>query len=92
MQHDCALRIAGRGRLASFSVEYKTGDQSLFVLNHLQKRAEVDMSIRHFQRQYEQLSQFERGRIISMMEAGWPARQEDRQLDRSDCVVRRCWN
>ncbi|GFV92590.1 hypothetical protein TNCV_1374411 [Trichonephila clavipes] len=25
MQRDCALRIAGRGRLTSFSVEYKTG-------------------------------------------------------------------
>ncbi|GFS58259.1 transposable element Tcb2 transposase [Trichonephila clavipes] len=30
MQSDCALRIAGRGRLTSFSVEYKTGNQSLF--------------------------------------------------------------
>ncbi|GFW80895.1 transposable element Tcb2 transposase [Trichonephila clavipes] len=30
MQRDCALRIAGRGRLMSFSVEYKTGNQSLF--------------------------------------------------------------
>ncbi|GFX89331.1 HTH_Tnp_Tc3_2 domain-containing protein [Trichonephila clavipes] len=30
MQRDCALRIAGKGRLASFSVEYKTGNQSLF--------------------------------------------------------------
>ncbi|GFW54719.1 HTH_Tnp_Tc3_2 domain-containing protein [Trichonephila clavipes] len=25
MQRDCALRMAGRGRLTSFSVEYKTG-------------------------------------------------------------------
>ncbi|GFX45362.1 transposable element Tcb2 transposase [Trichonephila clavipes] len=30
MQHDCALRIASRGRLTSFSVEYKTGNQGLF--------------------------------------------------------------
>ncbi|GFW21424.1 hypothetical protein TNCV_1532481 [Trichonephila clavipes] len=30
MQRNCALRIAGRGRLTSFSVEYKTGNQSLF--------------------------------------------------------------
>ncbi|GFV07698.1 HTH_Tnp_Tc3_2 domain-containing protein [Trichonephila clavipes] len=30
MQRDCALRIAGRGRLTSFSVEYETGNQSLF--------------------------------------------------------------
>ncbi|GFT11960.1 hypothetical protein TNCV_725671 [Trichonephila clavipes] len=27
MQRDCALRIAGRGRLTSFSVEYKTCNQ-----------------------------------------------------------------
>ncbi|GFW67695.1 HTH_Tnp_Tc3_2 domain-containing protein [Trichonephila clavipes] len=30
MQRDCALRIFSRGRLTSFSVEYKTGNQSLF--------------------------------------------------------------
>ncbi|GFU89002.1 HTH_Tnp_Tc3_2 domain-containing protein [Trichonephila clavipes] len=30
MQCDCAFRIAGRGHLTSFSVEYKTGNQSLF--------------------------------------------------------------
>ncbi|GFT68879.1 HTH_Tnp_Tc3_2 domain-containing protein [Trichonephila clavipes] len=30
MQRYCALRIAGRGRSTSFSVEYKTGNQSLF--------------------------------------------------------------
>ncbi|GFX54893.1 transposable element Tcb2 transposase [Trichonephila clavipes] len=27
-----------------------------------------------------------------MMEAEWPARRVARQLGRSDCVVRRCWN
>ncbi|GFX47681.1 uncharacterized protein TNCV_699351 [Trichonephila clavipes] len=45
-----------------------------------------------FRRQYEQLSQFERGRIIGMMEAGWSARRVTRQLGLSDCVVRRCWD
>ncbi|GFT70561.1 transposable element Tcb2 transposase [Trichonephila clavipes] len=40
-----------------------------------------------FRRQYEQLSQLERGRIIGMREAGWSARQTPRQLGRSDCVV-----
>ncbi|GFU82993.1 transposable element Tcb2 transposase [Trichonephila clavipes] len=30
MQCDCALRIAGRWRLTSLSVEYKAGNQSLF--------------------------------------------------------------
>ncbi|PRD28299.1 UNVERIFIED_CONTAM: hypothetical protein NCL1_32776 [Trichonephila clavipes] len=56
------------------------------------ERAEVDMQLRHFRSQYEQLSQFERGRIIGMMEAGWSARRVARQLGRSDCVVKRCWD
>ncbi|GFV70336.1 transposable element Tcb2 transposase [Trichonephila clavipes] len=51
-------------------------------------RAEVDMPLRRFRRQYEQLSQFEGGRIIGMMEA----RRVARQLGCSDCVVRRCWD
>ncbi|GFX08354.1 transposable element Tcb2 transposase [Trichonephila clavipes] len=50
------------------------------------------MPLRHFRRQYEQLSQFERGRIIGMMEDGWSARRVARQLGCSDCVVRRCWD
>ncbi|GFV21021.1 uncharacterized protein TNCV_2280641 [Trichonephila clavipes] len=50
------------------------------------------MALRRFRRQYEQLSQFERGRIIDMMEAGWSTRRAAHQLDRSACVVRRCWD
>ncbi|GFW34072.1 transposable element Tcb2 transposase [Trichonephila clavipes] len=50
------------------------------------------MPLRRFQRQHEQWSQFERGRIIGMMEGGWSARRVARQLGRSDCVVRRCWD
>ncbi|GFT40598.1 transposable element Tcb2 transposase [Trichonephila clavipes] len=50
------------------------------------------MSLRRFRRKYEQLSQFERGRIIVMIEVGWSARQVARQVGRSDCVVRRCLN
>ncbi|GFV95377.1 transposable element Tcb2 transposase [Trichonephila clavipes] len=46
------------------------------------------MPLRRFQRQFEQLTQFERGRIIDMMEA----RRVARQLGHSDCVVRRCWD
>ncbi|GFW61492.1 uncharacterized protein TNCV_347401 [Trichonephila clavipes] len=49
------------------------------------------MPLRHFRRQYEQLLQFERGRIIDMMDAEWSARRVAGQLGRSDCVVRRCW-
>ncbi|GFX44055.1 transposable element Tcb2 transposase [Trichonephila clavipes] len=50
------------------------------------------MPLRRFRRQYEQLSQFERGRIIGMMEAGWSARRVARQLGHSDCVVMKCWD
>ncbi|GFT23172.1 transposable element Tcb2 transposase [Trichonephila clavipes] len=45
------------------------------------------MPLRRFRRQYEQLSQFERGIIIGLMEDGWSARRSARQLGRSDCVV-----
>ncbi|GFV77702.1 transposable element Tcb2 transposase [Trichonephila clavipes] len=41
------------------------------------------MQLRRFRKQYEQLSQFERGRIIGMMEAGWSARQVACQLEMS---------
>ncbi|GFS61747.1 uncharacterized protein TNCV_2169671 [Trichonephila clavipes] len=50
------------------------------------------MSLRRFRRQYEQMSQFERGRMIGMMEARWSARRVARQLGRSDSVVKRCWD
>ncbi|GFU62262.1 hypothetical protein TNCV_4859731 [Trichonephila clavipes] len=40
MQRDCALRIAGRGRLTSFSV-YKTGNQSLFECTELFTKEEL---------------------------------------------------
>ncbi|GFT04707.1 uncharacterized protein TNCV_334561 [Trichonephila clavipes] len=50
------------------------------------------MPLRQFRRQYEQMSQSERGKIIGMMEAEWTARRVARQLGRSDCVVRRCWD
>ncbi|GFS63111.1 hypothetical protein TNCV_3743491 [Trichonephila clavipes] len=38
------------------------------------------MPLRRFRRQYEQLSQFQRRRIISLMEAGWSAGRVSRQL------------
>ncbi|GFV78238.1 HTH_Tnp_Tc3_2 domain-containing protein [Trichonephila clavipes] len=46
------------------------------------------MPLRHFRKQDKQLLQFERGRIIGTMEAGWSARRVARQLGGSDCVVR----
>ncbi|GFW36928.1 transposable element Tcb2 transposase [Trichonephila clavipes] len=47
------------------------------------------MPLCRFRRQYEQLSQFERGRIIGMMETGRSARRIARQLSRSDCFTSR---
>ncbi|GFW25539.1 transposable element Tcb1 transposase [Trichonephila clavipes] len=50
------------------------------------------MPLRRYRRQYEQLLQFDKGRIIGMMEAAWSAGQVARQLGRSYCVVKRCWD
>ncbi|GFX94529.1 transposable element Tcb2 transposase [Trichonephila clavipes] len=36
--------------------------------------------------------QFERGKSIGMVEAGWSARRVARQLGHSDYVERRCWD
>ncbi|GFV05873.1 transposable element Tcb2 transposase [Trichonephila clavipes] len=47
------------------------------------------MPLRRFRRQYEQLSQFETGRIISMMKVGCSTRRVARQLGPSDCVTSR---
>ncbi|GFT98542.1 transposable element Tcb2 transposase [Trichonephila clavipes] len=50
------------------------------------------MPLRRFREQYERLSQFEKGRNIGRMEAGWSARRIASQLGHSDCVVWRCWD
>ncbi|GFV82152.1 uncharacterized protein TNCV_2790501 [Trichonephila clavipes] len=47
------------------------------------------MPLRPFRKQHEKLSQFERGRIIGMMGAGWSARRVARHLGRFDCVSSR---
>ncbi|GFU62238.1 HTH_Tnp_Tc3_2 domain-containing protein [Trichonephila clavipes] len=49
------------------------------------------MPLRRNRRQYEQLTDFDRGRIISLREAGWSNRRIGRHLGRSDMVVARCW-
>ncbi|GFV46617.1 transposable element Tcb2 transposase [Trichonephila clavipes] len=50
------------------------------------------MPLHCFRRQYEQLAQFDRGRIIGMIVARWSARQVACQLGHSDWAVRRCWD
>ncbi|GFU73393.1 HTH_38 domain-containing protein [Trichonephila clavipes] len=49
------------------------------------------MPLRRNRRQYEQLTVFDRGRIIGLREAGWSNRRIGRHLGRSDMVVARCW-
>ncbi|GFT80454.1 hypothetical protein TNCV_5122041 [Trichonephila clavipes] len=49
------------------------------------------MPLRRNRRQYEQLTDFDRGRIIGLREAGWSNRRIGRTLGRSDMVVARCW-
>ncbi|GFX43360.1 transposable element Tcb1 transposase [Trichonephila clavipes] len=49
------------------------------------------MPLRRNRRQYEQLTDFDRGRIISLREAGWSNRRIGRHLGRSDMVLARCW-
>ncbi|GFX43400.1 transposable element Tcb2 transposase [Trichonephila clavipes] len=91
MQRDCTLRIASRGRLTSFSVAYKKGNHSLFECAESFTKQELRKTY-HYAVFEDNMSQFERGRIISMIEAGWSARLVARQLGRSDCVVRRRWD
>ncbi|GFX55856.1 uncharacterized protein TNCV_1427181 [Trichonephila clavipes] len=48
------------------------------------------MPLRLNRRQYEQLTDFDRGRIIGLREAGWSNRRIGRHLGRA-IVVARCW-
>ncbi|GFT76895.1 transposable element Tcb1 transposase [Trichonephila clavipes] len=49
------------------------------------------MPLRRNRRQYEQLTDFDRGRIIGLREAGWSNRRIGRHLGRNDMVNARCW-
>ncbi|GFU44039.1 hypothetical protein TNCV_4963511 [Trichonephila clavipes] len=62
----------------------RTKEYSLPQLQVYKGRVEVDMPLRRFRTQYEQL--FERGRITDMTEAGWSARRVARQLGCSGFV------
>ncbi|GFT89358.1 transposable element Tcb1 transposase [Trichonephila clavipes] len=49
------------------------------------------MPRKHARRHFTQLSEFERGLIIRIKIARWSTRRVARQLDRSECAVRNCW-
>ncbi|GFU14021.1 uncharacterized protein TNCV_1580351 [Trichonephila clavipes] len=49
------------------------------------------MSGKRARRHFSQISEFERCLIIGMKTAGWSTRHVAGQVDRSECVVRNCW-
>ncbi|GFX85152.1 HTH_Tnp_Tc3_2 domain-containing protein [Trichonephila clavipes] len=49
------------------------------------------MPRRRIRADYEQLSEFERGRIIGLKEAGWANLRISRHLGRNDVAIRRFW-
>ncbi|GFX05472.1 HTH_Tnp_Tc3_2 domain-containing protein [Trichonephila clavipes] len=49
------------------------------------------MPRRRIQAHYEQLSEFERGRISGLKGAGCANRRTTRHMDQSDAAIRRCW-
>ncbi|GFX46419.1 uncharacterized protein TNCV_238811 [Trichonephila clavipes] len=49
------------------------------------------MPSRGIRAHYEQLSEFKRGRIIELKEAGWTNRRIARHMGRSGAASRRCW-
>ncbi|GFW68181.1 uncharacterized protein TNCV_1880631 [Trichonephila clavipes] len=46
---------------------------------------------RRIQAHYEQLSEFERSRIIELKETDWANRRIAQDMGRSDMDIRRCW-
>ncbi|GFT43942.1 transposable element Tc1 transposase [Trichonephila clavipes] len=49
------------------------------------------MSSKRIRRHFSQLSEIERRLIIGMKTAGWSTRRVAGQMDRSECIVRNCW-
>ncbi|GFX10719.1 transposable element Tc1 transposase [Trichonephila clavipes] len=49
------------------------------------------MPCKRVRRHFSQLSEFEGGLIIGMKTAAWSTRRVTGQVDRSQCVVRNCW-
>ncbi|GBO22443.1 hypothetical protein AVEN_215841-1 [Araneus ventricosus] len=59
--------------------------------NFTNKYSEIRYPGTRVRKHSSQLSEFERGLIIGMKTAGWSTRRVDRQVDRSECAVRTCW-
>ncbi|GFT64157.1 uncharacterized protein TNCV_3784481 [Trichonephila clavipes] len=85
---------AGRGRLTSFSVEYKIGNQSLFECAESFSKKELRLTCHYtvFEDNMSSCRTLRGGESFRMMEAEWSARRVACQLGCSDSVVRRCWD
>ncbi|GFW70005.1 HTH_Tnp_Tc3_2 domain-containing protein [Trichonephila clavipes] len=49
------------------------------------------MPRRRIRAHYEQLLEFERGRIIELKEGSWANWRNTRHMGRSNAAIRRCW-
>ncbi|GFY26208.1 uncharacterized protein TNCV_355241 [Trichonephila clavipes] len=58
---------------------------------HQEDFGKRNMTCKRARRHFSQLNEFERGMIIKMKTAGWSTHRVSGQVDRSECVVRNCW-
>ncbi|GFV64574.1 hypothetical protein TNCV_4965551 [Trichonephila clavipes] len=63
---------------------------SIEDVSNLMQKAEVETLFHRHRRRYEQLSEFNKERIIGMREAGWSAWRGALQVGQSDLTLRRC--
>ncbi|GFU48772.1 HTH_38 domain-containing protein [Trichonephila clavipes] len=90
-RHRNAAESSGLSLQCRSSRAYQTA-LTRFRSGHLRSMTFVQGdALRRNRRQYEQLTDFDRGRIIGLREAGWSNRRIGRHLGRSDMVVARCW-
>ncbi|GFW51430.1 uncharacterized protein TNCV_4211081 [Trichonephila clavipes] len=61
------------------------------VVNYNEDFGKRNMPGKRARRHFSQLREFERGLIIGRKTAGWLTRRVAGQVDRSECVVRNCW-
>ncbi|GFW37972.1 glucose-6-phosphate exchanger SLC37A4 [Trichonephila clavipes] len=90
-QHDGSVftsSLESGGFLGRITAGYLTDH---LIQRQATKSDPVRMPLRRNRRQYEQLTDFDRGRIIGLRDAGWSNRRIGRHLGRSDMVVARCW-
>ncbi|KFM62726.1 Transposable element Tc1 transposase, partial [Stegodyphus mimosarum] len=88
---DDFLRGRIMGRLECGRTQLEVSDElgiAQSVIFRLWQRFQDDGNVHG---RYEQMSEFERGRIVGLKEVGWSYRRIARYLSRSDATIRRCW-